>query len=68
MPLVSIDKLFKSLSGLIFEYCEIARAMPIEIPKTEVYIDLHIYAILDVHLLIRCSLKNSNLKGALMRS
>ena len=40
----------------------------IEIYKTEVYLDLHIYAILNVHLLIRCSLKISNLKGALMRS
>jgi hypothetical protein len=34
MPLVPIDKLFKSPSGLIFESCGIARAVPFEIHKT----------------------------------
>jgi hypothetical protein len=52
MPLVSINKLFKSPSGLIFECCGIARAVPINIDKTEVHLDFHIFAILDFDLLI----------------
>jgi hypothetical protein len=52
MSLVSTNKLFKSLSGLIFECCGIARAMPTEINKTEVCLDFHIFAILDFDLLI----------------
>jgi hypothetical protein len=52
MSLVSTNKLFKSPSGLIFEYCGIARAMPIKIDEIEVHLDFHIYAILDFDLLI----------------
>jgi hypothetical protein len=55
--LVPFDKLFKSPSGLIFESCGIARAMPIEIHKTEVFLDFHIYAILDFDFLIGYPLK-----------
>ncbi len=51
-PLVSSDRLFKSPSGLIFECCGIARAVPLEIHETEVPLDFHIYAILDFDLLI----------------
>jgi hypothetical protein len=40
MPLVPIDKLFKSPSGLIFESCGIARAVPFEIHKTKVFLGL----------------------------
>ena len=52
MPLVSSNKLFKSLLGLIFECCGIARAMPIIIDEIEVFIDFHIFAILEFDLLI----------------
>ena len=52
MPLVLTNKLFKSTSGLIFECCGIARAVPIKIDKTEVHLDFHIFAILDFELLI----------------
>jgi hypothetical protein len=52
MPLVSTYKLFKIPSGLIFECCGIARAMPINIDKTEVHLDFHIFAILDFDLFI----------------
>jgi hypothetical protein len=52
MPLVSTNKLFKSPLGLFFECCGIARAVPVEIHKTEVFLDFHIYAILDFDLLI----------------
>ena len=31
--------LFKSPSGLFFEFCGIARAVPIEIDKVEVHLD-----------------------------
>jgi hypothetical protein len=51
-PLVSTNKLFKSPSGLIFEYCGIARAMPIIIDEIEVFIDFHIFAILKFDLLV----------------
>ena len=54
MPLVPINRLFKSPSGLIFECCGIARAVPIEINETEAHLDVHIYAILDFDLLIGC--------------
>ena len=52
MPLVSTNKLFKSPSGLIFECCGIAKAMPIIINQTEVHLNYNIYAILDFELLI----------------
>jgi hypothetical protein len=52
IPLVLADRLFKSPSRLIFECCGIARAVPIEIHETEVFLDFHIYAILDFDLLI----------------
>ena len=51
-PLVPTNKLFKSPSGLIFECCGIAKAVPIIINETEVHLDFHIYAILDFDLLI----------------
>ena len=52
MPLVPTNKLFKSPSGLIFECSGIVRAVPIEINKTEVHLDFHIFAILDFDLVI----------------
>jgi len=52
MPLVPTNKLFKSPSGLMLECCGIVRATPIEINKTEVHLDFHIFAILDFELLI----------------
>jgi len=52
MPLVSTNKLFKNLSGLIFECCGIARAVPIIIDKTKVHLDFYIFAILEFDLLI----------------
>ena len=39
MPLVPTNKLFKSPLGLIFECSGIVRDVPIEIDKTEVYLD-----------------------------
>ena len=39
MPLILTNKLFKSPSGLIFECSGIVRDVPIEIDKTEVYLD-----------------------------
>ena len=47
MPLVPTNKLFKSSSGLIFECCGIAKAMPIIINETEVHLDFHVYAVLS---------------------
>jgi hypothetical protein len=52
ISLVSTNKLFKSPSGLIFECCGIARAVPVKIDKIEVFIDFHIFAILEFDLLI----------------
>ena len=52
MLLIPTNKLFKSPLGLIFECSGIARAVPIEINKTEVHLDFHIFAILDFDLLI----------------
>ena len=52
MLLVSTNKLFKSSSGLIFECCGITEAVPIQINKTEVHLDFHIFAILDLDLLL----------------
>jgi hypothetical protein len=50
--LISTNKLFKNPSGLIFECCGIARAVPIEIHETVVHLDFHIFAILEFDLLI----------------
>ena len=52
MPLVPTNKLFKSSSGLIFECCGIARAVPIKIDKTKVHLDVYIFVILEFDLLI----------------
>ena len=52
MPLVPTNKLFKSPSGLFFECCGIARAVPIIIDTIEVFIDFHIFAILEFDILI----------------
>ena len=71
MPLVMTNKLFKSLSGLIFECCVIVKAVPIEINETKVRFDFHIYAILEFELLIGHPLDNLFMKnlpmGALVR-
>jgi hypothetical protein len=58
MPLVSTNKLFKSPLGLFFECCGIARAVQIIIDKIEVFIDFHMYAILEYDLLIGHPLEN----------
>ena len=52
MPLALTNKLIKSPSGLFFECCGIARAVSIIINKIEVFIDFHIFAILEFELLI----------------
>jgi hypothetical protein len=52
LPLVSINKLFKSPPGLIFESCVIARTMPVIIDKIEIHLDFHVFAILEFDLLI----------------
>jgi hypothetical protein len=52
MLLVPTDKLFKSPSRLIFKCCGIDRAVLIKINETEVFLDFHIYVILDFDLLI----------------
>ena len=46
MLLIPTNKLFKSPSGLIFECCGIARAVPIIMDKNEVQLYFHIFAIL----------------------
>ena len=58
MPLVPTDKLFKSPLGLFFVCCGIARAVPIIIDEIEVFIDFHIYAILEFDILIGHPLEN----------
>ena len=58
MPLVPTKKLFKSPSRVFLECCGIVRAMPITIDKIEVFIDLHIFAILEFELLIGYPLEN----------
>jgi hypothetical protein len=68
IPLVSTNKLFKSPSGLIFECCGIARAVPIRIDETEVHLDFHIYAILEFDLLICYPLENLIKKNLPMRA
>ena len=52
MPLVLTNKLFKSPLGLFFECLGITRAMLVIIDKIEVFIDFHIYAILEFDILI----------------
>ena len=70
VPLVLPDKLSKSPSGLIFEYCGIVRVMSIKILETKVYKEFYIYAIFDFELLIGHPFENlvqkkeSHLKGA----
>ena len=58
MLLVPTNKLFKSPLGLFFVCCGIARAVPITIKKIEVFIDFHIFAILEFELLIGHPLDN----------
>ena len=58
MPLVPTNKLFKSHLGLFFTCCGITRAMPVIIDKIEVFIDFHIFAILEFELLIGHPLDN----------
>ena len=58
MLLVLTNKLFRSSSGLLFECCGIARAVPIEINEIEVCLDFHIYAILEFDILIGHPLEN----------
>ena len=71
-PLVLTNKLFRSPSGLIFECCGIARAMPTKINETVVRLDFHIYAILEFELLIGHPLDNlfqeKPSHGALMKN
>ena len=52
MPLVPINRIFKSPLGLIFECCGIASAMLIIIDEIEVFMDFDIFAILEFDLLI----------------
>ena len=52
MPLAPTNKLFESPLGLFFECCGIARAVPVLIDKIEVFVDFHIFAILEFNLLI----------------
>ena len=58
MPLVLTNKLFKSPLGLFFECCGIARAVPVITDKIEVFIDFHIYTILQFDILICYPLEN----------
>ena len=72
MLLVLTKKLFKSPLGLFFECCGIARAVLVIIDKIEVFIDFHIYAILEFVILIGYPLENliqeNPPKGAKKRS
>ena len=52
MPLVPTNKLFKSPLGLFFECCGNARTMIVTINEIEVFIDFHIFAIVEFDLLI----------------
>jgi hypothetical protein len=58
MPIVPTEKLFKSPLGLFFECCAIARAVPIIIDKIKVFIDFHIFTILEFDLLIGYPIEN----------
>ena len=64
VPLEPADDLFKSPSGLIFECRRIARGVPIKIDQTEVFLDFHIFSILDFDLLIGYPLETLHLHGA----
>jgi hypothetical protein len=72
MPLAPTNKLFKSLSGLIFECCGIAWAVPVKIDENKVHLDFHIYAILEFELLgghpLDNLFKNNLPMGALVKS
>ena len=52
IPLVPTNKLFKIPLGLFLKCCGITRAVPIIIDTIEVFIDFHIFAILEFDLLI----------------
>jgi hypothetical protein len=58
MPLVLTNKLFKSPLGLFFECYGIARAVPVVINKIKIFIDFHIYTILEFDILIGYPLEN----------
>jgi hypothetical protein len=58
MPLVPTNKFFKSPLGLFFECCGIAKDVLVIIDKIEVFIDFHIYAILEFDILIGHPLEN----------
>ena len=58
MPRLLTNKLFKSPLELFFVCCGIARAVPIIIDEIEVFIDFHIYAILEFDILIGHPLEN----------
>jgi hypothetical protein len=58
MPLVSTNKLFRSPLGLFFECCGIVKDMAVIIDKIKVFIDFHIYAILEFDILIGYPLEN----------
>jgi hypothetical protein len=58
MPLVSTNKLFKSPLGLFFECCGITRDVSVIIDRIEVFMDFHIYAILEFDILIGYPLEN----------
>jgi hypothetical protein len=57
-PLVPTNKLIKSPLGLFFECCGITRVVPVIINNIEVFIDFHIYAILEFDILIGYPLEN----------
>jgi len=58
MPLVPTNKLFKSALGLFFKCCGIIRDVPVIMDKIKVFIDFHIYAILEFDILIGYPLEN----------
>jgi hypothetical protein len=58
MSLVPTNKLFKSPLGLFSECCGIARVVPVIIDKIKVFIDFHIYTILEFDILIGYPLEN----------
>jgi hypothetical protein len=52
MPLVPTNKLFKSPLGLFFKCCGITQAVLVIINEIKVFIDFHIFSILEFDLLI----------------
>ena len=58
LSLVSTNKLFQSLSRLIFQCCGITGVVPIKIDKIKVSIDFHIFAILEFDLLLGYPFEN----------